>query len=114
MAKYPRPKPHFTLLFVTLFACCFFQGKSSSWLNTEVNEVVMVQSRRQDWPKRCDFSVGKLVYDQSYPLYDFFVSPCKADFHFSFLFISDKMAGNAITRKLPFNFSATLMSLNKL
>ncbi|KAK8994391.1 hypothetical protein V6N11_045483 [Hibiscus sabdariffa] len=83
MAKYPRPKPHFTLLFVTLFACCFFQGKSSSWLNTEVNEVVMVQSRRQDWPKRCDFSV-------------------------------DKMAGNAITRKLPFNFSATLMSLNKL
>ncbi|KAE8686609.1 Protein trichome birefringence-like 36 [Hibiscus syriacus] len=70
MAKYRRPNPHFTFLFLTLFAYCFFQGKSSSWLNTEANEVVMVQSRRQDWPKRCDFSVGKWIYDQSYPLYD--------------------------------------------
>ncbi|GMJ11845.1 TRICHOME BIREFRINGENCE-LIKE 36 [Hibiscus trionum] len=69
MATYTRPKPHFTLLFITFFIF-FFQGKSSSWLDTEANEVVMVHSTRPDWPKRCDFSVGKWIYDQSYPLYD--------------------------------------------
>ncbi|KAK8531716.1 hypothetical protein V6N12_053179 [Hibiscus sabdariffa] len=69
MATYPRPKPHLPLLLITFFIC-FFQGKSSSWLDTEANEVVMVHSSSQDWPKRCDFSVGKWVYDQSYPLYD--------------------------------------------
>lgn len=65
-----RPKPHITFFFfsTTLFVC-FFHGKSS-WLKNQANEVVMVQSRRQDSHRRCDLSVGKWVYDQSYPLYD--------------------------------------------
>lgn len=55
---------------------CFSLGKSSdfeleddSWLNDEDDEVNMVQSQ-QNSRSRCDFSVGKWVYDQSYPLYD--------------------------------------------
>ncbi|KAE8702624.1 putative sodium/metabolite cotransporter BASS4 [Hibiscus syriacus] len=56
MATYPVAKPHFTLLFITTFIC-IFQGKSSSWLDIEANEVVMVQSRLQGLPKRCDLYV---------------------------------------------------------
>lgn len=35
----------------------------------EPDDVNMVQSNK-DSRKRCDFSVGKWVYDESYPLYD--------------------------------------------
>ncbi|KAK6228430.1 hypothetical protein SCA6_000770 [Theobroma cacao] len=70
MATNARPKTHLALFFISLFVC-FFHGKSSSWLNSEENEdVVMVQTRPQESHGRCDFSVGKWVYDQSYPLYD--------------------------------------------
>jgi hypothetical protein len=42
----------------------------SSWLALEETEDVnMVQTSRDSW-KKCDFSVGKWVFDQSYPLYD--------------------------------------------
>ncbi|GAU18008.1 hypothetical protein TSUD_51180 [Trifolium subterraneum] len=41
-----------------------------SWLAFEETEDVnMVQTSRDSW-KKCDFSVGKWVFDQSYPLYD--------------------------------------------
>lgn len=67
MANYP----HFTFVFIITLFICFFHGKSSSsWLNNEDNGVIMVQGRREDRPTRCDFSVGKWVYDQTYPLYD--------------------------------------------
>ncbi|KAK8258790.1 hypothetical protein V6Z12_D13G012500 [Gossypium hirsutum] len=67
MANYP----HFTFVFIITSFICFFHGKSSSsWLNNEDNGVIMVQGRREDRPTRSDFSVGKWVYDQSYPLYD--------------------------------------------
>ncbi|PON37648.1 Trichome birefringence-like family [Parasponia andersonii] len=66
-------------LWFFIFLCnlflCFFHGFCSefeigdgSWLNEE-DEVVMVQSGRNP-QKKCDFSSGKWVYDQSYPLYD--------------------------------------------
>lgn len=56
----------------------FFLGKSIhfnldnalSWLNDQDDdEVTMVQSRHSSL-KSCDFSYGKWVYDQTYPLYD--------------------------------------------
>lgn len=40
-----------------------------SWLSLEAEDVNMVQTHRDSW-KKCDFSVGKWVFDQSYPLYD--------------------------------------------
>lgn len=54
-----------------------FHGECSSqldledepWLNEEDDEVDMVQSHN-DSRNKCDFSIGKWVYDQSYPLYD--------------------------------------------
>ncbi|XP_043720145.1 protein trichome birefringence-like 36 [Telopea speciosissima] len=62
------------LLSVTLF---FFHGESTQfnqgenpWLEEEKDDDVnMVQSQ---WgsPKSCDMSIGKWVYDSSYPLYD--------------------------------------------
>jgi len=66
-----------------LFSCTilflsFFHGKSihfklenaMSWLNDQDDdEVTMVQSHRSSL-KSCDFSYGKWVYDQTYPLYD--------------------------------------------
>ncbi|KAF5470151.1 hypothetical protein F2P56_010684 [Juglans regia] len=80
-------KPKFQLTQYSLFIflvfsilLCFFHVEASSvlqlgledhepWLNEEDEEVIMVQSSH-DSRKRCDFSVGKWVYDQSYPLYD--------------------------------------------
>lgn len=63
-------------LFVISIFLCLFHGESSeldiddeSWLNEEDNEVIMVQSHH-DSRNKCDFSTGKWVYDQSYPLYD--------------------------------------------
>ncbi|KEH44322.1 Pmr5/Cas1p GDSL/SGNH-like acyl-esterase family protein [Medicago truncatula] len=42
----------------------------SSWLALEETEDVnMVQTQRDSW-KKCDFSVGKWIFDQTYPLYD--------------------------------------------
>ncbi|OMO79102.1 hypothetical protein COLO4_24551 [Corchorus olitorius] len=61
------------LLFFLISSCfCFLLGKSSSsWLNNQDNEeVVMVQREPSSSGKRCDLSVGKWVYDESYPLYD--------------------------------------------
>lgn len=39
------------------------------WLDSKDDEVNMVQSRRAS-QNGCDFSAGKWVFDQSYPLYD--------------------------------------------
>ncbi|KAK6933540.1 PC-Esterase [Dillenia turbinata] len=41
----------------------------ASWLTEEDDGVIMVQNRRANL-KNCDFSAGKWVYDESYPLYD--------------------------------------------
>ncbi|KAL7252687.1 hypothetical protein ACSBR1_007284 [Camellia fascicularis] len=76
MAK-PKPNSLFFLLSFTIIFLSFFHGKSMqfsinnalSWLNEEGDEVDMVQSQRSAL-KSCDFSYGKWVYDQSYPLYD--------------------------------------------
>ncbi|XP_038891465.1 protein trichome birefringence-like 36 [Benincasa hispida] len=62
------------LLFIFL---CFYHGNSSpfgsdddqSWLTEEDDEVHIVQSGG-DSQSRCDFSDGKWIFDQSYPLYD--------------------------------------------
>ena len=66
----------YLLLLLSIFVC-LFRGTASefeaddddgSWLNEE-DEVVMVQSGHNQ-QKRCDFSSGKWVFDESYPLYD--------------------------------------------
>lgn len=65
-------KPKFLILVSFIFFLSFFHGESLSepWQNIEEdNEVIVVQSRH-DSRRRCDFSVGKWVYDQTYPLYD--------------------------------------------
>ncbi|KAH7536942.1 hypothetical protein FEM48_Zijuj03G0039700 [Ziziphus jujuba var. spinosa] len=75
-----KPKLQFLFL-VCIFSLllCFFHGNSSqfeldndenSWLNEEDDEVITVQSGQRSQQSRCDFSNGKWVYDQSYPLYD--------------------------------------------
>ncbi|KAJ9159769.1 hypothetical protein P3X46_025246 [Hevea brasiliensis] len=76
-----KPKLHhqFLVLFFTVFLC-FSNGKSFqlgldqeddglSWINEEDSEVDMAQTRH-DSSSSCDFTYGKWVYDQSYPLYD--------------------------------------------
>ncbi|GLT54473.1 hypothetical protein SLA2020_276680 [Shorea laevis] len=65
-------KPKFLILVSFIFFLSFFHGESSPepWQNIEEdNEVIVVQSRH-DSRRRCDFSIGKWVYDQTYPLYD--------------------------------------------
>lgn len=64
----------FHIFLLNLFLC-FFNGLSSefevgdgSWLNEE-DGVFMVQTGKNP-QRKCDFSSGKWVYDQSYPLYD--------------------------------------------
>lgn len=62
---------------LSLFLLNLFLGESSSYEQEELSwlddkndeEVNMIQSRLSSL-KRCDFSSGKWVYDQSYPLYD--------------------------------------------
>ncbi|GMN64605.1 hypothetical protein TIFTF001_033693 [Ficus carica] len=70
-------KPKLQPLVLLCLLLCFSHGKSAaefavgedeSLLSGE-DEVVMVQSGRNQ-QKRCDFSAGKWVFDQSYPLYD--------------------------------------------
>ncbi|KAJ7970576.1 Trichome birefringence-like family [Quillaja saponaria] len=63
--------------FCIIFLCFFFHYSSQfeleePWLDEEdEDDVNMVQSGRDiHSTKKCDFSVGKWVYDQSYPLYD--------------------------------------------
>lgn len=46
-----------------------YEQEELSWLDDKDDEINMVQSRRSSL-KRCDFSNGKWVYDQTYPLYD--------------------------------------------
>ncbi|GFZ14617.1 similar to TRICHOME BIREFRINGENCE-LIKE 36 [Actinidia rufa] len=77
MAK-PKPNSFFFFSFIILFLS-FFHGKSMQfdldnallWLDNqeEDDEINMVQGRRESL-KTCDFSSGKWVYDQTYPLYD--------------------------------------------
>lgn len=76
--NYPR---WFLILFFLLNVLLFLGESSSSlsswryeqeelsWLDDKDDEINMVQSRRSSL-KRCDFSNGKWVYDQTYPLYD--------------------------------------------
>ncbi|KAL0303601.1 UNVERIFIED_CONTAM: protein trichome birefringence-like 36 [Sesamum radiatum] len=76
------PKLHQTsflfLFFAVLIFCgCFSHSAESSrydqeelqWLDDKDDEISMVQSRHSALTT-CDFSKGKWVYDQTYPLYD--------------------------------------------
>ncbi|KAI4352921.1 hypothetical protein L6164_007128 [Bauhinia variegata] len=63
------------LFFCCIFLCLFHLTSSllnpedEAWLFEEEDEVNMVQTQMGS-SKKCDLSVGKWVYDQSYPLYD--------------------------------------------
>ncbi|KAF8396415.1 hypothetical protein HHK36_018034 [Tetracentron sinense] len=66
----------FFFIFVFIIYLSFFNEVSAQfdleeepWLDEKEEEVDMVQSRRSSTGS-CDLSVGKWVYDQSYPLYD--------------------------------------------
>ncbi|KAA8539135.1 hypothetical protein F0562_025827 [Nyssa sinensis] len=74
-----KTKPNSFRFFFSLFVVflSFFHGKCSefdldelSWLDEKDDEIDMVQSRPDQSQKSCDFSSGKWVFDQSYPLYD--------------------------------------------
>lgn len=72
-----KPKIHFIFCFLLCNTLLSFFHCTLSLLDPEgevgilvqADDVSMVQSNR-DSRKRCDFSVGKWVYDDSYPLYD--------------------------------------------
>lgn len=58
------------LLNLFLVESSSYEQEELSWLDDKDDEEVnMIQSRHSSL-KRCDFSTGKWVYDQSYPLYD--------------------------------------------
>lgn len=70
-----------THLLYYLLVCSIFLGFFHSTLSllnpedevgflVEADDVNMVQRSRDSSKKICDFSVGKWVYDESYPLYD--------------------------------------------
>jgi len=63
----------FYTIFPSFFHCTLSLINSQdelSWIAMENEEDInMVQTQRDSW-KKCDFSVGKWVFDQSYPLYD--------------------------------------------
>ncbi|KAL0299064.1 UNVERIFIED_CONTAM: protein trichome birefringence-like 36 [Sesamum calycinum] len=72
------PKLHRTsFLFLVFFCGCLSHSAESSrydqeelqWLDDKDDEINMVQSRHSALTT-CDFSKGKWVYDQTYPLYD--------------------------------------------
>ncbi|KAL8551813.1 hypothetical protein ACS0TY_000751 [Phlomoides rotata] len=67
---------HLFLSLFFLFSLCFSRIRSSrydqeelQWLDDKDDEISMVQSRHSSL-RSCDFSKGKWVYDQTYPLYD--------------------------------------------
>ncbi|KAJ1435944.1 PMR5 N-terminal domain [Sesbania bispinosa] len=71
------PKAHllscflFCSIFLSFFHCTLslLYPEDGVGFLVEADDVNMVQSSR-DSSKICDFSVGKWVYDESYPLYD--------------------------------------------
>lgn len=78
----PSSLPFKSLFFISLiifiFYESFFLGVSAQsdfdlddleWLQGKEDDVNVVQSRLSH-QRQCDFSVGKWIYDQSYPLYD--------------------------------------------
>ncbi|KAL8518180.1 hypothetical protein ACS0TY_009518 [Phlomoides rotata] len=63
-------------LFIFLFVSFFHQIDSSrhdqedlNWLDDKDDEITMFQSKHSS-QKTCDFTNGKWIYDQTYPLYD--------------------------------------------
>lgn len=77
MAKPELHQLQYFFFFCSILLCFFFHCTLSlinpedvpSWLSMETEDVNMVQTSSGSWNK-CDFSVGKWVFDQSYPLYD--------------------------------------------
>ncbi|KAJ8639985.1 hypothetical protein MRB53_016679 [Persea americana] len=78
----PSSLPFKSLFFISLIIFIFYQsfflGVSAQsdfdlddleWLQGKEDDVNVVQSRLSH-QRQCDFSVGKWIYDQSYPLYD--------------------------------------------
>lgn len=68
----------FVSLIIFIFYQSFFLGVSAQsdfdlddleWLQGKEDDVNVVRSRLSH-QRQCDFSVGKWIYDQSYPLYD--------------------------------------------
>ena len=58
-------------MFLSFFHCTLslLDLEDEAGFLVEADDVNVLQSRT-DSRKRCDFSVGKWVYDESYPLYD--------------------------------------------
>ncbi|KAL3838190.1 hypothetical protein ACJIZ3_022781 [Penstemon smallii] len=74
-AKFDTTK-HFFLFFLSFISIFLFHSECSKyeqeelqWLDSKDDEVNMVQSRHSSL-RSCDFTKGKWVYDQTYPLYD--------------------------------------------
>ena len=76
-ASMAKPKLHLSFFFfcsilLSLLHCTLSllnPEDELSWLAVESDNVNLVQTRKDSW-KKCDFSVGKWIFDQSYPLYD--------------------------------------------
>ncbi|KAI4347901.1 hypothetical protein L6164_008676 [Bauhinia variegata] len=73
MAK-PKLHPLSFVFFCSIFLCCFHFTSSlldpaEAWLFEDEQDVNMVQTQIGS-SKKCDFSVGKWMYDKSYPLYE--------------------------------------------
>jgi len=76
-ASMAKPKLHllsflFCSILLSFFHCTFSlinPEDEPSWIGMETEDINIVRTRRDTW-KKCDYSVGKWVFDQSYPLYD--------------------------------------------
>lgn len=65
---------HILLFFVLILSLCDgilsqYELEELTWLDDKDDEISMFHSQHSSM-RRCDFTSGKWVFDQSYPLYD--------------------------------------------